>query len=97
MLPAIAQDWAETTGALWSSRTMMVRPLSSVVVVTPAGTEEKSPLEIGLLITLNTSGQGIRNWDEGKSNSGACIPPRTGWHLEIKQGNIEHRTLNAER
>ena len=52
MLPAIAQDCAEATGALWSSRTMMTRPLSSVVTVTPFGSEEKSPLEIGLLIKL---------------------------------------------
>jgi len=33
---------------------MMVRPLSSVVVVTPAGTAEKSPLEFGLLIKLSS-------------------------------------------
>jgi hypothetical protein len=37
MLPAMAHACAETTGALWSSRTMMVKPLSSVVSVTPGG------------------------------------------------------------
>ena len=37
MLPAMHHACADTTGALWSSRTMMVRPLSSVVSVTPAG------------------------------------------------------------
>ena len=39
MLPAMHQACAETTGALWSSRTMMVRPLSSVVSVTPGGSD----------------------------------------------------------
>src|ERR1039457_6913922 len=29
--------WADTTGALRSSRTMMVRPFSSVVMATPGG------------------------------------------------------------
>jgi hypothetical protein len=37
MLPAMHQAWAETTGALWSSRTMIVSPLSSVVTFTPGG------------------------------------------------------------
>src|SRR5208283_3939297 len=35
-----------TTGALWSSRTMTVRPLSSVVSVTPAGSDGISPFLI---------------------------------------------------
>src|ERR1043166_2355747 len=37
MLPAMHHACAETTGALWSSRTMIVRPFSSVVMPTPAG------------------------------------------------------------
>jgi len=49
MLPAMHHAWAETTGALWSSRTMMVNPLSSVVSVTPGGIAGMA-LEISLLI-----------------------------------------------
>src|ERR1019366_6096079 len=49
--PAIAHAWAETTGALWSSRTMMVRPLSSVVSFTPGGTEGMASLENGFVIS----------------------------------------------
>ena len=46
MLPALHQACAETTGALWSSRTMIVSPLSSVVTFTPEGMEGISdPLE----------------------------------------------------
>src|ERR1017187_3560384 len=37
MLPAMHHAWAETTGALWSSRTMRVSPLSNVVSLTPGG------------------------------------------------------------
>src|SRR6266498_2857354 len=37
MLPLMAQAWADTTGALWSSRTMMARPLSRLVSLTPGG------------------------------------------------------------
>jgi hypothetical protein len=37
MLPVIAHACAETTGALWSSRVMMVRPFSSVTSLTPGG------------------------------------------------------------
>src|SRR5947208_2492552 len=37
MLPVMHQACAETTGALWSSRTMMTRPLSKVVIRVPAG------------------------------------------------------------
>src|SRR5437764_926529 len=36
-LPDMHQAWAETTGALWSSRMMMVRPFSRLVRVTPGG------------------------------------------------------------
>src|ERR1051325_2249578 len=50
MLPAMHQAWAETTGALWSSRTMMVNPLSSVVSFTPPGIGR-----ISLLSDLNGS------------------------------------------
>ena len=42
MLPAIAHACADTTGALWSSRTMMTRPLSSVVSLTPGGSAAMS-------------------------------------------------------
>src|SRR5438105_14824692 len=44
MLPAMHQAWAETTGALWSSRTMMVSPFSSEVNFTPEGMEGISVL-----------------------------------------------------
>src|SRR4029079_8960447 len=43
MLPVMAQACAETTGALWSSRTMMVNPLSRVVTRTPGGSAGISP------------------------------------------------------
>src|SRR5258705_4501339 len=36
-LPALHQAWAETTGALWSSRMMSVRPFSRVSSRTPGG------------------------------------------------------------
>src|SRR3974377_223929 len=45
MLPAMHQAWAETTGALWSSRTMTVSPFSGVVGVTPGGKRGSSPLD----------------------------------------------------
>src|SRR5437879_261756 len=50
MLPAIHQAWAETTGALWSSCTMIVRPLSSVVRLTPGGMAGKSPSNLLLVL-----------------------------------------------
>src|ERR1700722_9226497 len=37
MLPLIDHDCAETTGTLWSSRTITVRPFSRVVRGTPSG------------------------------------------------------------
>src|SRR5262245_6318085 len=43
MLPAMHHACAETTGALRSSRTMMVRPFSSVVSWTPGGMDGMSP------------------------------------------------------
>src|SRR5216683_3158323 len=39
MLPAMHQAWEETTGALWSSRTITASPWSRVVRDTPAGIE----------------------------------------------------------
>jgi hypothetical protein len=43
MLPARHQAWAETTGALWSSRMIRVNPFSSVIRRTPLGME---PMEV---------------------------------------------------
>src|SRR5436309_3633310 len=37
MLPAMHQAWAETTGALWSSRTIIVKPFGNVVSLTSGG------------------------------------------------------------
>src|SRR5260370_22682581 len=47
MLPAMHQAWAETTGALWSSRTMIVRPFSRIVRLTSGGIEGIEPLLVG--------------------------------------------------
>src|SRR2546430_862446 len=43
MLPVMHQACAETTGALWSSRTIRVRPFSRVVRRVPAGHRGISP------------------------------------------------------
>src|ERR1700722_7098276 len=37
MLPVWHHAWAETTGALWSSRVMITRPFSNVVSFAPGG------------------------------------------------------------
>src|SRR5271165_2477680 len=57
MLPVMDQACTETTGALWSSRTMIVSPFSRWVIFTPAGsagisTELPVPFNVenGLLI-----------------------------------------------
>src|SRR5580765_5890078 len=61
MLPALHQACAETTGALWSSRMMNVRPFSRVARRTPGGmagsdelvsgkTEELVLLIIGVVV-----------------------------------------------
>src|SRR5216117_3401757 len=47
MLPLMHQACAETTGALWSSRTMTVRPFSKVMRRVPGG--QAGMLAAGLL------------------------------------------------
>jgi hypothetical protein len=56
MLPAMHQACAETTGALWSSRTMTVSPLSSVVRVTALGSNGSSAT--GVVDTRWSQGKG---------------------------------------
>jgi hypothetical protein len=71
MLPVMAHACAETTGALWSSRTMRVRPLSSVVSVTPAGNEEISSVECGFIIAVareKYSGTGFEQFNSLRSS-----------------------------
>src|SRR6185312_15297157 len=106
MLPAMAQDWAETTGALWSSRTMMVRPLSRVVVVTPGGMEAMSPFESGLLIRLkyersrySEMGGGQMQFERGRRNAEkGDLNIQQPISNEAEGGAVgEHRTLNSER
>src|SRR5437588_7390314 len=47
MLPALHQTCAETTGALWSSRMIKVRPFSSVLSRTPGGIAGSDELASG--------------------------------------------------
>src|SRR6185437_1071143 len=88
MLPVMAQDWADTTGALWSSRTMMVRPLSSVVVVTPGGRGAISPFEVALLIELIEWQKVVGNGPKSKGQS-----PQSTVGLGFRVSGFESRLL----
>src|SRR5437773_898849 len=59
MLPAMHQACAETTGALWSSRRMSVRPLSSVAMRVPNGQTGMLPAD-RLLAALSRETVGVR-------------------------------------
>src|ERR1051325_8710443 len=60
MLPAMHQACADTTGALWSSRTITVRPLPSVVICTPGGIGGMSIALESVVIKKRSSGKHIQ-------------------------------------
>src|SRR5205809_3545817 len=74
MLPLMAHAWADTTGALWSSRTMTVRPLSRLVSLTPGGSAGISGWSLAAGTAVAVIGAeiaGKRDW--GAWRAGSCL------------------------
>ncbi|OQB90233.1 MAG: hypothetical protein BWX84_02010 [Verrucomicrobia bacterium ADurb.Bin118] len=84
MLPAMHQAWAETTGALASSRTMMVSPLSSVTSVVPAGMATSGAERVRPPLRDLRGREGLAT--DGGVRNGACAiqtaNPPVGWAAE---------------
>src|SRR5881628_2051926 len=105
MLPAIHQACAETTGALWSSRTMIVRPFSSVVSLTPGGmagmlvSVEFIRGSILIIARLPKSHSGSLNFDTGQPcrRSGCFDLParRHKWFAECLPKLVTAREILA--
>src|SRR6059036_8197 len=96
MLPALHHAWAETTGALWSSRMIRTSPLGKVWKSTPGGIGARPALEAdgAVGVAVINAECGMRNRiDRPRPDSAGRVP-----HLGL--GGFRtcvHRGLFARR